>query len=212
MKKYFVLILMAIVVAMPSRAQVRFGLKGGLNLTQMSVSNSSVEDMFKNKAGFFAGPTIKIALPIVGLGIDVAALYDYREAEIEVSNTQNNTVTEKLKQQSIQVPINVRYGVGLGSTANLFIFAGPQFGFNVGDKDKKLFDEAAEWTLRSSNVSANVGLGLLLMDYLQLSANYNIALGKTGEVDFKSGASAAWDTVRGKAKANAWQIALAFYF
>ena len=212
MKKYFVLILMAIVVAMPSRAQVRFGLKGGLNLTQMSVSNSSVEDMFKNKAGFFAGPTIKIALPIVGLGIDVAALYDYREAEIEVSNTQNNTVTEKLKQQSIQVPINVRYGVGLGSTANLFIFAGPQCGFNVGDKDKKLFDEAAEWTLRSSNVSANVGLGLLLMDYLQLSANYNIALGKTGEVDFKSGASAAWDTVRGKAKANAWQIALAFYF
>jgi hypothetical protein len=212
MKKYFVVILMAIVVAMPSRAQVRFGLKGGLNLTQMSVSNSSVEDMFKNKAGYFAGPTIKIALPIVGLGIDVAALYDYREAEIEVSNTQNNTVTEKLKQQSIQVPINVRYGVGLGSTANLFIFAGPQFGFNVGDKDKKLFDEAAEWTLRSSNVSANVGLGLLLMDYLQLSANYNIALGKTGEVDFKSGTSAAWDTVRGKAKANAWQIALAFYF
>lgn len=212
MKKYFVVILMAIVVAMPSRAQVRFGLKGGLNLTQMSVSNSSVEDMFKNKAGYFAGPTIKIALPIVGLGIDVAALYDYREAEIEVSNTQNNTVTEKLKQQSIQVPINVRYGVGLGSTANLFIFAGPQFGFNVGDKDKKLFDEAAEWTLRSSNFSANVGLGLLLMDYLQLSANYNIALGKTGEVDFKSGTSAAWDTVRGKAKANAWQIALAFYF
>ena len=212
MKKYFVVILMAIVVAMPSRAQVRFGLKGGLNLTQMSVSNSSVEDMFKNKAGYFAGPTIKIALPIVGLGIDVAALYDYREAEIEVSNTQNNTVTEKLKQQSIQVPINVRYGVGLGSTANLFIFAGPQFGFNVGDKDKKLFDEAAEWTLRSSNVSANVGLGLLLMDYLQLSANYNIALGKTGEVDFKSGTSAAWDTVRGKAKANAWQIALAYYF
>ena len=212
MKKYFVVILMAIVVALPSRAQVRFGLKGGLNLTQMSVSNSSVEDMFKNKAGYFAGPTIKIALPIVGLGIDVAALYDYREAEIEVSNTQNNTVTEKLKQQSIQVPINVRYGVGLGSTANLFIFAGPQFGFNVGDKDKKLFDEAAEWTLRSSNVSANVGLGLLLMDYLQLSANYNIALGKTGEVDFKSGTSAAWDTVRGKAKANAWQIALAFYF
>ena len=186
MKKYFVVILMAIVVAMPSRAQVRFGLKGGLNLTQMSVSNSSVEDMFKNKAGYFAGPTIKIALPIVGLGIDVAALYDYREAEIEVSNTQNNTVTEKLKQQSIQVPINVRYGVGLGSTANLFIFAGPQFGFNVGDKDKKLFDEAAEWTLRSSNVSANVGLGLLLMDYLQLSANYSMALGETCGVDFKS--------------------------
>ena len=88
MKKYFVVILMAIVVAMPSRAQVRFGLKGGLNLTQMSVSNSSVEDMFKNKAGYFAGPTIKIALPIVGLGIDVAALYDYREADRGVKHAE----------------------------------------------------------------------------------------------------------------------------
>ena len=212
MKKYFVVILMAIVVAMPSRAQVRFGLKGGLNLTQMSVSNSSVEDMFKNKAGYFAGPTIKIALPIVGLGIDVAALYDYREAEIEVSNTQNNTVTEKLKQQSIQVPINVRYGVGLGSTANLFIFAGPQFGFNIGDKSKTfnaLLNDAKGWTLKSSNLSANIGIGATVFNKLQITANYNFQLGKTGDVDYMNDAG---DIVSGKLKTNSWQLGLGYYF
>lgn len=65
--------------------------------------------------------------------------------------------------------------------------------------------------MKSSNVSANIGIGATLSK-LQITANYNIALGKTGEVDLKSGAESAWNTVVGKAKANSWQIALAYYF
>ena len=65
--------------------------------------------------------------------------------------------------------------------------------------------------MKSSNVSANIGIGATLSK-LQFTANYNIALGKTGEVDFKTGASTAWDTVTGKARANSWQLALAYYF
>ena len=148
-------------------------------------------------------------LPVVGLGIDGAVLYAQREAEIE-GQTNN---TEKIKSQSIQVPINLRYEIGLGESANIFIFAGPQFGFNIGDKTKSLSalqDDAKEWTLSSSNISANVGLGVTLMTHLQLSANYNIALGKTGEVEAKDVSSGIWDAVNGKA--NSWQIALAYYF
>ncbi len=209
MKKFYVMMLMAVAFAMPSKAQVSFGVKGGLNLTNMSFNNSSVEDMVKNKAGFFAGATVKYQFPVVGLGIDGAVLYDQREAEIE-GQTNN---TEKIKSQSIQVPINLRYEIGLGESANIFIFAGPQFGFNIGDKTKSLSalqDDAKEWTLSSSNISANVGLGVTLMTHLQLSANYNIALGKTGEVEAKDVSSGIWDAVNGKA--NSWQIALAYYF
>lgn len=211
MKKVLTLIVMAVAMVMPSQAQTQFGLKGGLNLTKMTVNNSNVEDLFKNKAGFFIGPTVKFTLPIVGLGIDAAVLYDQREADIEVSNISGGTETEKIKEQSIQIPVNVRYAFGLGESASIFIFAGPQFGFNVGDKYKDLFG-ATEWTFRSSNVSANIGLGVMALNHLQFSVNYNIALGKTGEVDVKSGSQAAWDTVIGKAKANSWQIALAYYF
>ena len=201
---------MAVAFAMPSKAQVSFGVKGGLNLTNMSFNNSSVEDMVKNKAGFFAGLTLKVSLPLVpGLAVDGSALYDQREAEIDGQN--NNT--EKIKSQSIQVPINLRYEIGLGESANVFLFAGPQFGFNIGDKTKSLSalqNDAKEWTLSSSNISANVGLGITLMTHLQLSANYNIALGKTGEVEAKDVTGGIWDAVNGKA--NSWQIALAYYF
>ena len=215
MKKVLTLIVIAVAIVMPSKAQVSFGVKGGLNLTNMTIDKNNLEDLFKNKAGFFAGVTVKVGLPLVpGLAFDGAALYDQREGDIEVYTgfSDNSKSTEKLKAQSIQSPINVRYEIGLGESANVFIFAGPQFGFNIGDKVNKLWDDAAEWTLKSSNVSANVGLGFTVMSHLQLTANYNIALGKTGEVDFKTGSTAAWDTVTGKAKANSWQIALAYYF
>ena len=208
MKKILTLIVMAVAFAMPSQAQFNFGVQAGLNLTNISdfsLNAPGVENAIKSRAGFFVGPTVKFTLPIVGLGIDAAALYDQREAK---------TNGETLKSQSIQIPINVRYGFGLGSMAEIFAFAGPQFGFNIGDKDKTwgdVKDTAAKWTLKSSNVSANVGIGATIMSKLQLKVNYNIALGKTGEVDIKEGADAAWKTITG-AKANAWQVSAAYFF
>ena len=213
MKKILTLIVMAVAIAMSSNAQVMFGLKGGLNLTNISdfsFSAAGVDNAVKNKAGFFIGPTVKFTLPVVGLGIDASALYDQREGKVEGDGGEDMT----LKSQSIQIPINVRFGFGLGETASIFIFAGPQFGFNIGDKNKTWTDyknNACEWTLKSSTFSANVGLGVMLLKHLQFTANYNIAFGKTGEVDVKSAAESTWKTVTG-AKANAWQIALAYYF
>ena len=208
MKKILTLIVMAVAFAMPSQAQFNFGVQAGLNLTNISdfsLTAAGVENAIESRAGFFVGPTVKFTLPIVGLGIDASALYDQREAK---------TNGETLKSQSIQIPINVRYGIGLGSMAEIFAFAGPQFGFNIGDKDKTWGDvknTAAKWTLKSSNVSANVGIGATILSKLQLKVNYNIALGKTGEVDIKEGADAAWKTITG-AKANAWQVSAAYFF
>ena len=208
MKKILMLIVVAVGISLPSQAQVKFGLKGGLNLTSMSFNKSSAENAIKNKAGFFIGPTVKIGLPVTGLSLDASALYDQRESKMEGVNGQEET----LKSQSLQVPINIRYGVGLGSVANLFAFAGPQFGFNLGDKSKEIFNNALDWTLRSSNVSANVGLGATLLNHLQITVNYNIPLGKTGEVDLDKGAAATWDVLTGKSKANAWQVSAAYFF
>ncbi len=207
MKKILMLVFAAVALSLPSQAQVKFGLKGGLNLTSMSFNKSSAEDAIKNKAGFFIGPTVKIGLPVSGLSLDASALYDQRESKMNVNGTE-----ETLKSQSFQVPINIRYAVGLGSVVNLFAFAGPQFGFNLGDKSKEIFNNALDWTLRSSNVSANVGLGATVLNHLQVTVNYNIALGKTGEVDLKQGADATWNTLTGKSKANAWQVSAAYFF
>lgn len=211
MKKIMMILLATVALSMPSQAQVKFGLKGGLNLTNMTFSESGVKDAVKNKAGFFVGPTVKFTLPVVGLSLDASALYDQRSAKSSYMNLDGTVEENTIKSQSIQIPVNVRYGVGLGSVVNLFAFAGPQFGFNVGDKHQSIIKDAQEWTLKSSNISANVGIGATLLDHLQVTFNYNIPLGKTGEVNVKKGAEAAWETVTG-GRANAWQISAGYFF
>ena len=193
-----------------AQAQVKFGLKGGLNVTNMSL-NSEVFDA-DNQTGFFIGPIVKFTLPIVGLGIDASALYDQRDAKITVEDN-GASVESKIKNQSINIPINLRYGVGLGSTASVYLFAGPQFGFNVGDKNQSIFKDMGEWRLKSSTFSVNVGLGAMLLSHLQISANYNIACGKTGETTVSSAlGELAQSAAKKRGRANAWQIGLAYYF
>jgi len=203
MKKILTIIAIAcIAFATPSQAQVKFGLKGGLNLT--SLSADGVNNSISNKSGFFIGPTVKFTLPVVGLSLDGSALYDQRNAKIKGTD-------ETIKSQSIQIPINVRYGFGLSSVVNVFAFAGPQFGFNIGDKSNTfnaILNGVKGWSLKSSNISGNIGIGATVFSKLQITANYNFQLSKSGEVEYKD----ANGTQTGKMKFNSWQLGLGYYF
>lgn len=202
MKKILSLVFLvaAMMFATSANAQVKFGLKGGLDVTNMSLSN----DVFdaSNKAGFFIGPMVKVTVPIVGLSFDAAALYDQKEAKVAVEDEETT-----MKQKSINIPVNVRYGFGLSSLANVFVFAGPQWGINVGDKNFKWNDNSS-YSLKKSNFSVNVGLGVTVLSHLQVSANYNIACGKTADTTWKK----AENVFKGDSKNNSWQIALGYWF
>ena len=209
MKKILSLVFMvaAMLYATSANAQVKFGLKGGLNVTSMSFS----EDVFdaSNKTGFFVGPMVKVTVPIVGLSFDAAALYDQKEASVKYSGTDGELGKTNVKQQSINIPVNVRYGFGLSSLANAFVFAGPQWGINVGDKTFK-WNETSSYSLKKSNFSVNVGLGVTLLSHLQVSANYNIACGKSADA---SVAKVGETLLKGdKSHNNSWQIALGYWF
>ena len=131
MKKLFTLALVSFGLAFSTVANaqgVKFGLKAGLNVTDMHLSSKVLEK--SNQVGGFVGPTVKFSLPLTGLGIDASALYDYRSAKVSDIEGEEQTV----KQQQIAIPVNLSYAVGLGSTANVFFFAGPQWGINVGAK------------------------------------------------------------------------------
>lgn len=210
MKKIFTSAAIALAMlftANTANAGINFGLKGGLNVTSMSL-NSEVFDA-SNRAGFFIGPTLKFTLPIVGLGIDASALYDQREAKLTVGEAKTK---ESVKTQAINIPINARYSVGLGSVASVLFFAGPQFGFNVGNKDVDLGGDS-RWKFRSSQFSVNVGAGFSFMNHFEVTANYNIACGKTGDATLsKTLSEMVGSATKDNGRANAWQIALAYYF
>lgn len=203
------LTLLALAAAMlsvrPASAQVKFGLKGGLNITTMSLSSDVLNT--SNRTGFFIGPTLLFNLPVAGLGIDASALYDQREAKVNSSDLDNGYSSRNLKQKSINVPINLRYGFGLSALASFYLAAGPQFGFNVGDKNTSLYDNVSNWKLKTSTFSFNLGAGVMLLSHLQIGANYNIVCGKTGDITVLDGVEKSF-----RGRANSWQISAAYYF
>ena len=198
MKKIFTLVtlVVALFAANTANAQLKFGLKGGLNITNMSFDSDVVDP--SNQEGFFVGPTVKFSIPVVGLGFDLAALYDQRDAKID-----DTTVS----QRSINIPLNLRYNIGLGDLASVYLAAGPQFGFNVGSKNIGIVDEVSNFKFKDSNLSVNLGAGVNLISHLEIGFCYNIACGKTGEFEVLEGVTNAV-----KAKNNSWQISAAYYF
>ena len=186
----------ALLFSVAAHSQVQFGVKAGANLTDMKFNSSALNA--ENRTGFFAGPTVKFTLPIVGLNVDLSALYDQRELKVE-----EETFTSK----NIMVPLNLRYSVGLGRKAAVFLFAGPQFGFNLSE-DKDVKENMEEWRWKESNFSVNVGGGITI-SHVELFANYNVVIGKTSEFNFKDTFDAL---AEGTARANAWQVGMAFFF
>ena len=191
--------------------QVKFGLKGGFDLTELKLKNAG--EIFKadNNVGWFVGPTMKLSLP-GGLGFDLSALYNQRETDLGINNSSDVRPLDKLKTKQVIVPLNVRYTIGLSDMFSIFGYAGPQVAFRLGDEVQKLADlrdEVAEWRLKDSNFSVNVGAGITI-DHFQLSANYNVGVGKTGDVTWRDATQAASEGFKGNY--NSWQISLAYFF
>ena len=191
MKKIFstLVIMVCLLLAVPAQAQVKFGLKGGLDVSKL---DNKVGD---NTTGFFVGPMVDVTLPIIGLGIDVAALYSQSGLDV------NNENSEKLK--SIEIPVNLKWTLGLGSTLGVYVAAGPQFGFSINDGWKQLMEES-----NKSFVSVNVGAGLKLLRHLQVGVNYNIGASKLGDMIVES----ADGDLRSNIRKNSWQVSLAYMF
>ena len=210
MKKFLSsLVLLAMLAVIPASAQsVKFGVKGGLNVSSMSFDKDVIDS--ENRAGWFIGPSLKLSLPVLPIGVDIAAFYDQKETGIN---------DEVIKQQSVIIPVNLRGNFGLGSLAAVYIAAGPQFGFNVGDDDFSWTMNGVNNTfqLKKSSFSLNLGAGVTVMKHLEIGFAYNIPLGNTSDASVLGVAGdlagQAWNEIIGnEAKTNTWSISAAYYF
>ena len=192
MKKIFSALLIAVCIgmAMPTQAQIHFGVKGGLNLSKASFS----KDDFKkdNFTGFFIGPMAEVTLPIIGLGVDGALLFSQRGVDIE---------GEKIKQNGLDIPVNLKYNIGLGSLLGIYLAAGPDFYFDFkGDKTV----DGVKIDKKGAQIGLNLGAGLKLFKHLQAGFNYNIPFSDTAKLTD--------GTEYATYKTKTWQVSVAYIF
>ena len=175
------MVAVALMMAAPAQAQlIKFGVKGGVNMSELDF-DGGYEGNKDNATGFFIGPMAEFTLPIVGLGIDGAVMFSQRGKS-------------ETKEQGFEVPVNLKYTIGLGSMAGVYLAAGPDFFFNL--KDFNVEGGKA----KKSQVAVNIGAGLKLLSKLQLGVTYQIPMGDSFE----------WKNLEGKNKT--WQVSAAYMF
>ena len=189
----FVIAVCCMFMAMPAQAQLlKWGVKGGVNMTKIDW-DGGYKGNKDNSTGFFIGPMAEFNIPIVGLGVDAALLFAQRGIKVSEGNEDLT-----IKQNGIDIPVNLKYTIGLGSLAGIYLAAGPDFYFDfAGNKTV----EGMRTDKKKAEVGINVGAGLKLLNHLQVGANYNIPLGDTADIDGG-----------GSYKTKTWQVSVAYIF
>lgn len=186
------LVAICLVMAMPAQAQLKFGVKGGLNLAKADFNKSDLKT--DNFTGFFIGPMAELTIPIVGLGVDGALLFSQRGIKLDGQSEKEN---------GLEIPVNLKYTIGLGSLLGIYVAAGPDFYFNFA-KDKSL-GQNLNLNRKNAQVGINLGAGVKLLKHLQVGFNYNVPLGDSFTVEDAT-------TALFSSKTKVWQVSAAYLF
>ncbi|MBB6369925.1 porin family protein [Chryseobacterium shigense] len=187
--------------AKSSSNPVTFGVKGGMNVSSLS-KDEGLDDQ-KSKIGFNAGAFANI--PIASsFSVQPEVLYSQygEKSEYRLGNTNYSAST---KLDYITVPVMLQYNL----IPELYLEAGPEFGFMVSAKNKFKNESTGNSTtsdnykdnLNTFNFGIGLGAGYYFTPNLGITARY--VAGVTDIFKDNSG-----DAVRN----NTFQVGLAYKF
>ena len=212
--------LVALAVALPSQAQsFRAGITGGLNMTKLKMYGSAKEagTDFKsnNRNGWFIGPKVEVNTGL-GIGLDAALEFSQRDLNITTTDRYGVETSESEKYRTIEIPVNVRYSIGLGKVASVHVSTGPQFGFALNNMKWSNVGLGYNFKRNNMNTTWNVGAGIRVLNHLEVGVGYNFALGRIGKAFLEN--TEVGDVVGTdddyllKYKTNTFQVQVAYIF
>lgn len=222
MKKFSALCLSLLVAfaGLTAKAQkFSYGIVAGYDLTKVKYSGDMKNNFSSdNKSGWYVGPKIVFST-VIGLGVDASLQYSQRKLNITQDGyIDGNVVYDKVSQsqtyRTIEIPINLRYSIGLGSSASVFAYTGPQFGFALQNMKFNNLGTGNNFSRENLNTTWNIGAGVRLFKHLEASVGYNFAIGKAGKAILHSVGANEGESqdMELKYKTNTFQVQLAYMF
>ncbi len=190
-KSLFLVTAFLMLFVFTTQAQIRFGVKGGVNFNNVSLSGADFST--DNMTGFQVGPTLEW-LFIKNFGIEVGALYSQRGIDIKDASIDKNV-------GYLDIPVNAKLMIGICENFKPFVAAGPYVSFNLSGSDI-----SDQWKAESFSAGINLATGIQLWKFLQIGANYGIGLTD----DYKSISGQPWGDLTAKSKT--WSVTAAVYF
>lgn len=215
---FCIALLLAFVGTVAAQAQsFSYGITAGYNLTKLTFSGSAKENFSSdNKPGWFIGPKVEFNT-VIGLGMDASLQYSQRKLNIcenmyEASDDILDNDSHSETYRTIEIPINVRYNVGLGKMASVFVYTGPQFGFPLQSMKWKDFGTGLNFSKEKMNTTWNIGAGVRLLKHLEANVGYNFALSKAGSAILNNFGVETGSGKSLKYRTNTFQVQVAYMF
>lgn len=187
-KSIFLLTLICFVfVAVPTHAQLRFGIKAGANITDYKFGSGLKSD---NLSGFTGGVMGEFMVPVLGFGVDASLLYSRKGFSTDIPGEKHQYL------HYLDVPVNLKWKFGLPKIASIFILGGPSFNFLIGNS---LSDQIKK---KDFDLALNIGLGIELLQKIQVAAQYGWGLTNAVKIDL----------INKNAKAKGWTLTAAYLF
>ena len=139
-QKFLVIAALAIVVGINANAQKApqpsLFVKGGLNLSNITIDKNGGLDANKGIASFQAG--LQADLPIGSyFAIQPGVFFTGKGAKLESGNISgNNWYRATTRPYYIEIPVNAVIKLPLGDQSSFFFGAGPYLGIGVGGKNR----------------------------------------------------------------------------
>jgi hypothetical protein len=130
-------------------------------------------------------------------------MYTHRTTSIATDATEVDDVT--VGNDYIEVPINLRYNFSLpflGSYVSPFLTTGPDFSFLMSNENVK-----DAWNNKKVDFAWNFGIGLKLVDKIEIAASYGLGLKNSA-----SGDSALYGNNIADGKNRFWTVTAAWLF
>jgi len=192
MKKLFLLALTAAAFT-TTQAQIKFGVKAGLNLANLTTSESGAD--FKTKTDFYGGALVQVAVGKM-FAVQPEVVYSGQGAKSSFDGTD---VSYNLGY--LNIPVLFRYNHPSG----FFAATGPQMGFLLSGKGKAGSDHVdIKSNFKSTDFSWAFGIGYMIKPVnVGIEARFNQGL---------SNIAANTDQGSGTGHNQVFQIGLVYVF
>jgi len=158
-----------------SQAQIKFGPKVGVNLSNMTLTSSGLSLCPVGKTGMNVGFVSEIPLKN-SFVLQPGILYSTKGSNYHFSGSELSILPTY-----IEIPVNVMCKSNMG-IMNMLVFAGPYAGIGVGGQSNKpaglndiMYGSGADSDMKAFDFGMNIGAGFELFAF-QLTAQYGFSL------------------------------------
>lgn len=193
----------ALLAAVPSQARMRWGATAGLNVNSLKFKQKLVG--VSQTVGYEAGITGEVIFPGIGIGIDLGLMYDQQGALVDLGSREIWSSlgygNEHVYLHNLRIPLHIRWKYtnlgGLEDIVAPLIYGGPEFDIQVAHGNCDAFKYSG------GDLGLTVGLGAELWKNWQITAGYTWGMTyvlKTQLLDQFS------------ARSRQWHVRVSYYF